>query len=149
MISGEGLARTPREVLATLLHEAAHALADARGITDTSRQGRYHNRNSPCSPTNSASTPPKTPGFGWTVTTVPDATASRYADELALLTAAMTMWRIAEHTTATAASGEHQPDRRDLPLRPDHPRRRLHPRGGTHHSARPATATSSPRPRDA
>ena len=44
MISGEGLARTPREVLGTLLHEAAHALAAARGITDTSRQGRYHNK---------------------------------------------------------------------------------------------------------
>ncbi len=44
MISGEGLARTAREVLGTLLHEAAHALAAARGITGTSRQGRYHNR---------------------------------------------------------------------------------------------------------
>ena len=44
MISGEGLARTPREVLGTLLHEAAHALAAARGITGTSRQGRYHNK---------------------------------------------------------------------------------------------------------
>ena len=43
MISGEGLRRTAREVLATLLHEAAHALAHARGIKDTSRQGRYHN----------------------------------------------------------------------------------------------------------
>ena len=31
------------EVLATLLHEAAHALAHARGSKDTSRQGRYHN----------------------------------------------------------------------------------------------------------
>ena len=45
MISGEGLRRTPRDVLGTLLHEAAHALAAARGIKDTSRQGRYHNTN--------------------------------------------------------------------------------------------------------
>ena len=44
MISGEGLRRSPREVLGTLLHEAAHALAHARGIKDTSRQGRYHNK---------------------------------------------------------------------------------------------------------
>ena len=43
MISGEGLRRPPRDVLGTLLHEAAHALAAARGIQDTSRQGRYHN----------------------------------------------------------------------------------------------------------
>jgi SprT-like family len=44
MISGEGLRRSPADVLATLLHEAAHALAHARGIKDTSRQGRYHNK---------------------------------------------------------------------------------------------------------
>jgi hypothetical protein len=31
-------------VLATVLHEAAHALANGRGITVTSRGGRYHNR---------------------------------------------------------------------------------------------------------
>ena len=44
MISGEGLRRTAHDVLGTLLHEAAHALAHARGIKDTSRQGRYHNK---------------------------------------------------------------------------------------------------------
>ena len=31
-------------VFAALLHEAAHGLAHARGLQDTSRQGRYHNR---------------------------------------------------------------------------------------------------------
>lgn len=31
-------------VLGTLLHEAAHGVASTRGIKDTSRQGRYHNR---------------------------------------------------------------------------------------------------------
>ena len=44
LVSGEGLRRTPAEVLTTLLHEATHALADRRGIQDTSRQGRWHNR---------------------------------------------------------------------------------------------------------
>jgi curved DNA-binding protein CbpA len=44
MISGEGLARDAANVLGTLLHEAAHALAAVRGIKDTSRQGRYHNQ---------------------------------------------------------------------------------------------------------
>lgn len=42
-VGGEGLARGPADVLATLLHEAAHALAHVRGIQDTSRQGRWHN----------------------------------------------------------------------------------------------------------
>jgi hypothetical protein len=44
LVGGEGLARGAREVLATLLHEAAHGLAQARGVQDTSRGGRYHNR---------------------------------------------------------------------------------------------------------
>jgi hypothetical protein len=42
-VGGEGLARGPADVLGTLLHEAAHALAHVRGIKDTSRQGRWHN----------------------------------------------------------------------------------------------------------
>jgi hypothetical protein len=44
LVSGEGLQRGPVAVLGTLLHEAAHGLACARCIQDTSRQGRYHNR---------------------------------------------------------------------------------------------------------
>jgi DnaJ domain len=74
MISGEGLARTPRDVLATLLHEAAHALAAARGITDTSRQGRYHNKKYALLAKELGLDVTETPGFGWTITTVPDPT---------------------------------------------------------------------------
>jgi hypothetical protein len=40
LVSGEGLQRGPVDVLGTLLHEAAHGLAQARSIQDTSRQGR-------------------------------------------------------------------------------------------------------------
>src|SRR4051812_18549649 len=43
-VGGEGLPRGPVDVLGPLLHEATHALAFVRGIKDTSRQGRYHNR---------------------------------------------------------------------------------------------------------
>ncbi|WP_238487764.1 tyrosine-type recombinase/integrase [Actinoplanes flavus] len=52
LVSGEGLKRSPAEILVTLLHEAAHGLADVRGIQDTSRQGRWHNKKfgkNPCS----------------------------------------------------------------------------------------------------
>ena len=66
MISGEGLARTPREVLGTLLHEAAHALADARGITDTSRQGRYHNKKYALLADRARPGRRRNPRFGWT-----------------------------------------------------------------------------------
>jgi hypothetical protein len=44
MIGGKGLRRGAPEVFATLLRGAAHALARVRGIQDTSRQGRYHNK---------------------------------------------------------------------------------------------------------
>lgn len=43
-IAGERLADGARGVLTTLIHEAAHALADVRGIKETSRQHRYHNK---------------------------------------------------------------------------------------------------------
>jgi hypothetical protein len=102
MISGEGLARTPREVLGTLLHEAAHALAAARGITGTSRQGRYHNRKYALLATELGLDVAATPGFGWTITTVPDTTAERYATQLGALKAAMTLWRNDEHIPAAA-----------------------------------------------
>jgi hypothetical protein len=102
MVSGEGLVRTPRDVLATLLHEAAHALAAARGITDTSRQGRYHNKKYALLATELGLDVAETPDFGWTVTTVPDIIATRYAAQLAALKDAMTIWRNAEHTTAAA-----------------------------------------------
>jgi hypothetical protein len=44
LVSGEALQRGPVDVLGTLLHEAAHGLAHARKLSETSRQGRYHNR---------------------------------------------------------------------------------------------------------
>lgn len=43
-LSGERLYCGAELTLQSLLHEAAHALAEVRGIKDTSRQNRYHNR---------------------------------------------------------------------------------------------------------
>lgn len=43
-MAGETLAKGARQVLQTMLHESAHALAGKRGEKDTSRQGRWHNR---------------------------------------------------------------------------------------------------------
>ena len=44
MIASECLAAGAHQVLQTVIHEAVHALAEARGIKETSRQGRYHNK---------------------------------------------------------------------------------------------------------
>lgn len=43
-IAGEALAKGGKQVVQTMLHEAAHTLAKVRGIKDTSRQGRWHSR---------------------------------------------------------------------------------------------------------
>lgn len=43
-LAGETLAKGAHQVLQTMLHESAHALAAARGKKDTSRQGRWHNK---------------------------------------------------------------------------------------------------------
>jgi|ADGO01.1.fsa_nt_gi SprT-like family. len=43
-VAGETLARGAAHTLETVLHEAAHVLAQVRGIKDTSRQGRWHNQ---------------------------------------------------------------------------------------------------------
>ena len=43
LVAGEGLQLGPAEAMDTLLHEAVHAMAAARGIQDCSRGGRYHN----------------------------------------------------------------------------------------------------------
>jgi curved DNA-binding protein CbpA len=96
MISGEGLRRTARDVLGTLLHEAAHALADTRGIRDTSRQGRYHNTRYAQLARELGLDVTQDPRIGWSITTVPDNTAVIYATQIRALTDAMTLWRQSE-----------------------------------------------------
>ncbi len=100
MISGEGLRRDALSVLGTLLHEAAHALAAARGIQDTSRQGRYHNKKFKAHAGELGITVEHDQKIGWSLTTVPDDTATAYARQLAALQIAMTLWRIDEHNPA-------------------------------------------------
>ncbi len=96
LVSGEGLGRGARDVLATLLHEAAHGLADARGIQDTSRQGRYHNRRYARLAGEVGLEVARDAKTGWSQTTVPDQLAEVYADVLGDLDAALKLWRYAE-----------------------------------------------------
>lgn len=44
MIGAEGLRRSPREVLSTLLHEAVHGICHDAGVQDVSNKGRFHNK---------------------------------------------------------------------------------------------------------
>ena len=103
MISGEGLRRTAREVIATLLHEAAHALARARGLKDTSRQGRYHNTKFKACAEEVGLAVEHDDQFGWSATTITPATELAYAAQLQALTDAMTLWRHGEAATGPKA----------------------------------------------
>jgi hypothetical protein len=106
MVSGEGLARTAPEVLATLLHEAAHGLAHTRGIKDTSRQGRWHNQHFKVLAEGLGLAIAKDPKIGWSVTAITPTTIGRYADVLVELAGAMSAYRHLEpvDTPTTTAS---------------------------------------------
>ena len=96
-VGGEGLAREPVDVLGTLLHEAAHGLAATREIKDTSRAGAYHNRRYKQLAEELGLTIERHPTIGWTITTVPPATAAAYASEVEQLRAAIAHVRESEH----------------------------------------------------
>jgi hypothetical protein len=97
LVGGEGLQRGPLDVLGTLLHEAAHGLAQARSIQDTSRQGRYHNRRYASLAAELGLEVTTLKPIGWSATMVPEPTASAYAGQLEDLAAALVLWRRQEH----------------------------------------------------
>jgi hypothetical protein len=99
LIGAEGLRRPPLEVFGTLLHEAAHGVAHARGITDTSRQGRYHNRRYRQLAVELGLNVVDRPPLGWTDTSVPTETAASYQPTLDQLGDALVLWRHLERTT--------------------------------------------------
>jgi len=101
LVGGEGLQRGPLEVLGTLLHEAAHGLAQARSIQDTSRQGRYHNRRYAHLAGELGLEVATVKPIGWSATTVPEPTAAAYAGQLEELQAALVLWRRQEHRLGT------------------------------------------------
>jgi hypothetical protein len=96
-VGGEGLVQGPIGVLETLLHEAAHGIADVRRISDTSRQGRYHNAKYKALGEEIGLTITQTEPIGWSGTALAPGTADEYADELAVLDRALVTYRYAEH----------------------------------------------------
>jgi hypothetical protein len=97
LVGGEGLHRGALEVLGTLLHEAAHGLAQARSVQDTSRQGRYHNRRYATLAHELGLDVASVKPIGWSATTVAEPTAGAYAGQLEELQAALVLWRRQEH----------------------------------------------------
>jgi hypothetical protein len=101
LVGGEGLQRGPVDVLGTLLHEAAHGLAQARDVQDTSRQGRHHNRRYATLARELGLEVTSVQSIGWSATTVPESTAAAYADQLEDLAAALVLWRRQEHRSGS------------------------------------------------
>jgi hypothetical protein len=101
-VGGEGLSRGAVGVLGTLLHEAVHGVAATRAIQDTSRQGRYHNKRFQKLAGELGIEVEHSESLGWSTTTVPDATAELYADQVAQLAGAITAYR---HPEASSAAG--------------------------------------------
>ncbi|TCM46954.1 hypothetical protein [Kribbella sp. VKM Ac-2568] len=103
LISGEGLKRPVPEVLTTLLHEAAHGLANTREIKDTSRQGRWHNEKFATLAKELGLEPTKDPKLGWSPCTLRDETTKAYAQVITDLTKALKAYR---HPEAIGAGKE-------------------------------------------
>lgn len=96
-VGGEGLAAGADDVFATLLHEAAHAMAFARGVKDTSRQGRYHNARY-AQLARELGLEVATEGTrGWTATSVPPATVGEYQAVVDAIGRVIVAWRRSEH----------------------------------------------------
>jgi hypothetical protein len=104
LVSGEGLQRSPVDVLGTLLHEAAHGLAYARKVSDTSRQGRYHNRRYATLARELGLDVAHLDPIGWSATSLTDPTAARYAEVLAELAEALVLWRRTEQASPSGTS---------------------------------------------
>lgn len=84
-LSSEALAKGSTQVLQTMLHEAAHTLSRVREVSDTSRQGRWHNAQfrkaaEEMGLEHKGSKADKTHGFSFV--TLTQATKDRYADLL-------------------------------------------------------------------
>jgi len=101
VIAGEGLARGADDVFTTLLHEAAHALAVTRNVSDTSRDGRYHNHHYRQLADELGLDVQRDPAFGWSTTTLRPTTRAQYADAIDALAAAITLHRLPEPIAAS------------------------------------------------
>jgi hypothetical protein len=99
LVSGEGLNRPADKVFTTLLHEAAHGMAAARGIKDTSRQGRWHNKQFATLAAELGMTTTKDDKLGFSPCELSEITAARYRVTIAALGEALNAYRHPETFT--------------------------------------------------
>ena len=116
-IAGELLAAGGRAVIEVMLHEAAHALAAARGIKDTSAEGnRYHNKRFVALAAELGLRGPDRPEnvIGWSDCRLTDETAAAYAAAIDAIDAARLPYLPdAEVRTGDDENGQDQGDGED------------------------------------
>jgi hypothetical protein len=83
-INSDILVEGAESVMRTILHEACHGLARARGIKDTSSGGRYHNKRFKAIAEEVGLSVQKSK-HGWSTPGLSDAAKARYANEMAVL----------------------------------------------------------------
>lgn len=93
LLAGEALHLPATEVFEVLLHEAAHGLNAARGVRDTSREGRYHNARFRDTAEQLGLAVNMVPRLGWARTTLTTRTAEQYKDAIETLAEAMRISR--------------------------------------------------------
>lgn len=111
LLAGESLERDAADTVGTMLHEAAHALAEARGIKDTSRRGAYHNQKFRKTAEELGLDVAKDDRIGWSLTTIRPATIEVYAAEVAALRAAQEQTRGARRRWAERKDEKEKPGR--------------------------------------
>jgi hypothetical protein len=89
MVSGENLGRGARDVFGTVAHEAAHAANIAAGVRDVDSNGRHNKKFQAAAEGLFGLTITEAPGIGWSVTTVSDECAERWAEAISILDAAI------------------------------------------------------------
>jgi hypothetical protein len=92
-------------LLAAILHAAAHGMGEARGITTTSRQGRYHNARFADLARETGLTVEQTAAAGWVDTRLAVGTAVRYATELREMRQLLARFPARKETSRTARTG--------------------------------------------
>ncbi|MBG0819040.1 hypothetical protein [Planomonospora sp. ID82291] len=108
-IAGELFGHGGQRTLATLLHEAAHALGTVRGIKNTSRDGnRYHNGKFAELARELGLTPPDKPSkaHGYAHCELGDATAAAYAETITALDAAAVAYLVDRAEVVVSETGE-------------------------------------------
>jgi hypothetical protein len=111
-ITWDGLALPPSELLATVLHEAAHSIASERGIRNTSRQGRYHNQRFKAIAEELGLKVSPDPPFGWSRTTLTARAAATYSQSLQSLAPALSPLRDLQlSATAPGRGAKHSATR--------------------------------------